>query len=157
MFSYGTGGLHTLPLHLVRFLWLPALNVCSRIGDRFLLLAPIQSSPSDYHYRFYVVQLCFTTSNPVFAGEVWIQRSYILNIWLVKMKINWPLPSCVDGPFSMHVSVTSHPSVIMLWPSLTILDVHVYLCCVVNVCVCACVCCLDRDDCESMTLLRIIQ
>lgn len=40
MFSYGTGGLHTLPLHLVRFLWLPALNVCSLIGDWFLLLVP---------------------------------------------------------------------------------------------------------------------
>ena len=47
MFSYGTGGLHTLPLHLVRFLWLPALNVCSLIGDWFLLLVPVQSSPSD--------------------------------------------------------------------------------------------------------------
>lgn len=54
MFSYGTGGLHTLPLHLVRFLWLPALNVCSLIGDWFQSLVPIQSSPSDSHSRFYV-------------------------------------------------------------------------------------------------------
>lgn len=72
MFSYGTGGLHTLPLHLVRFLWLPALNVFSLIGDWFLLLVPIQSSPSDSHYRFYVVH-CYTTPN--LAGVVWIQRS----------------------------------------------------------------------------------
>lgn len=43
--------------------------------------------------------------------------------------------------------------------ALTIYGVHLFSCRVVNVsvCVCACVCRLDGDDCESMTLLRIIQ
>lgn len=70
MFSYGTGGLHTLPLHLVRFLWLPALNVCSLIGDWFLLLNPIQTSPSDSHSRFLCGKLCFTAPNPVLPAGV---------------------------------------------------------------------------------------
>lgn len=54
MFSYGTGGLHALPLHLVRFLWLPAFNVCSLIGDRLLVSVPVL--PSDHSFKLSVVE-----------------------------------------------------------------------------------------------------
>lgn len=56
MFSYGTGGLHTLPLHLVRFLWLPALNVCSLIGERLQFPVPIQPFPQTPHSKVFMWQ-----------------------------------------------------------------------------------------------------
>lgn len=73
MFSYGTGGLHALPLHLVRFLWLPALNVCSLIGDRFLLLVPILPQIPFISFLWFTV---LHNTRPCLVGVVWIQRSY---------------------------------------------------------------------------------
>lgn len=110
MFSYGTGGLHALPLHLVRFLWLPALNVCSLIGDRFLLLVPILPQIPFLSFMWF---MCCTTPGRVLL--VWCgYKDLHIQLESVQFSPEDKLPSCVDGPFPMHASNPSHPSVIML-------------------------------------------
>lgn len=71
MFSYGTGGLHTLPLHLVRFLWLPALNVCSFLGEWLQSgLHPILNPRFSLYCGFTVVLVTMQHQNLYFWGGV---------------------------------------------------------------------------------------
>lgn len=124
MFSYGTGGLHALPLHLVRFLWLPAclLFFVALMCECHLVHSPLCQLCLVLCHDFMPL-LLHTTQNVASQGRSGVE----------------PCDSCVRRVFPMHASLTRHPFTLTLWPLLWLLSclaqcvyVCVYACCVVR-------------------------
>ena len=167
MFSYGTGGLRTLPLHLVSSLWRPASGcVCGPsshpspprsplpLSLRFPLAScgvscvVCHSHPSrhilhcQHHHNHHNPFLSACSRSALHSGH---SVCFWFECWMIRrLSVSLPFSFCVEGPIERPAPVTSGPfAIVQSRSGHTFIIFIVSTCCVACVCVgvlCVCVC-----------------